>query len=81
MEKIFKLGILILSAVFLFIFYSNSQTKRYEYQKEDETFTIFDNKTGIIHTVSFDSKKEKPPKTLLIDLVKSSVEFKEMVKK
>lgn len=81
MDKIFRVGILVLTAFFLYIFYNNSQNKRFEYQLSHDTFTVFDNRTGIIRTLSFGDSKNDKPKTVLFDLMNARVEVKEIIKK
>ena len=73
MEKIFKLGILVLSAVFLFIFYNNSQNKRYEYHATGESLAVFDKRTGVCYMQSASLNA-------VIDLIGATVETKAVKK-
>ena len=50
MKKInyFKMGLLLLGIIFLFIYYQNSQIGRYQFKK-DSINTVIDTKTGNVY--------------------------------
>jgi hypothetical protein len=80
MEKIFKVGILVLFAVFLFIFYSNSQNKRFEYHERSNAISnaivVFDNRTGIFYGMASTDKGE--PRSGVFNLISSTREIREI---
>lgn len=58
-NRIFKLAILIFIAIFLFLYYRSTESKRYQYYKVDFSDCnniIFDSKTGEIFGLMNDDK-------------------------
>ncbi len=79
MDKIFKVGLIILALIFLLLYYQNSQVGRFQYIKPDDDNTIFaivDTKTGVTYLLG-SSDDEKQPKWMVVDPVKGTVTEKE----
>ena len=55
-DKIFKIGILIVAIAFVYVYYLSPQNGRYQYfmQNEENDITVFDTRTGIFHIVGKD---------------------------
>ncbi len=51
-DKIFKIGILILVAIFLFVYYLNGQNGRYKVIDKEQSISVFDRQKGIAYIVT-----------------------------
>lgn len=74
MDKIFKIGLLILGTSFLLLYYFNSQNNRYTLKDTETTLTVFDTRKGIIYITDSDNN------WLIINPIKARTEFKDVVK-
>ena len=52
MDKIFKIGLLILGVAFLLLYFFGSQNNRYILKEGKTSITVFDTRKGIIYATS-----------------------------
>ena len=76
MDKIFKIGLLILGTSFLLLYYFTSQNNRYVLRTEGNSITVFDTRKGIIYVTGPEAKG----KTVIINLIEARTEVKDEVK-
>ena len=71
-DKNFKAGLLILGALFLWIYYCSAQNGRYQVQRYDTDIHIFDTRRGIYYKTTSSGSVD------VIDPIGGSVKFKKL---
>lgn len=61
MDKIFKIGILILGTIFVLLYYSDSKKGRYEMNEIGTLPAVFDTQTGTVYVAVIDEWKKIIP--------------------